>query len=254
MTPYYEDNAVKIIHGDALDVLDGVSPGRFSCIVTDPPYTAAGSSSNGRSAQYDDQFFAYWIKAIGERLRNAVRPTGAGFLFCDWRTIHLVRLGLRNPISHQRGKIWDATQALVWDRDSIGMGVPFRNSYEMIAFAKGPNWDASHLPKNLPTVVRYRWPYGNRGDYASEKPAGLIRQLLEWIGPVAREGPVLDPFAGSGPVAEACRALGLSCVLINKIERDCEIAAQRLMNCNPLPFPEPEATPEQSKINFPEVA
>jgi DNA modification methylase len=39
---------------------------------------------------------------------------------------------------------------------------------------------------------------------------------------------VIDPFGGSGTTARACKDLGKTCVLIEREERYCEIAAKRM--------------------------
>jgi len=39
---------------------------------------------------------------------------------------------------------------------------------------------------------------------------------------------ILDPFAGSGTTGVACKELGLPCVLIERDEHSCEIAAARV--------------------------
>jgi len=38
MKPYYEDDAVTIFHGDALEVMGGMEPESARMIWTDPPY------------------------------------------------------------------------------------------------------------------------------------------------------------------------------------------------------------------------
>jgi site-specific DNA-methyltransferase (adenine-specific) len=39
---------------------------------------------------------------------------------------------------------------------------------------------------------------------------------------------IIDPFAGSGTTGRACKDRGLKCVLIEREERYCEIAARRM--------------------------
>jgi site-specific DNA-methyltransferase (adenine-specific) len=39
---------------------------------------------------------------------------------------------------------------------------------------------------------------------------------------------ILDPFAGSGTTARAAKDLGRKCVLIEREEKYCEIAARRM--------------------------
>ncbi len=179
--------------------------GSFSALLTDPPYTTAGGSSNGRSAGnvVDSLFFRYWLSAVFAEVRRVVRPDGAGFVFCDWRSLAEIVAAMSPSGSRQTEEAWRVGQALVWDRESIGLGSPFRNSFEMIAFVRGPLY-RSELPKNLPTVIRHRYPYGSHEHHGAQKPVGLVRTLLGWLPP----GAVLDPFVGSGTTLVAARDTG----------------------------------------------
>jgi len=78
--------------GDCLDVLKSYPDGHFHALITDPPFTAAGGSTNGRSggAVADSQFFVFWMQAVFREIRRVVVPSACGFIFCDWRTIGAV--------------------------------------------------------------------------------------------------------------------------------------------------------------------
>ena len=176
---YYQSERVTLYHGDSIEFMAGRPPGQFSHFVTDPPYTAAGGSTNGRTSGADNQFFAFWLRAVCDGLHRVVRSDGCGFMFCDWRTVGLVQDCLRPRGSRLRGAAWAMSQALVWDRESFGMGAPFRNGYEMIAFAKGGGWDGSHLPKNISTLIRHRYTYTKREHHGAEKPVELLEADYE---------------------------------------------------------------------------
>jgi hypothetical protein len=227
MTPYYQQDGITIYHGDCLDVLPRLSV-LPSVLITDPPYTATGGSTNGRSGEADTQFFQFWIKAVAAQIRSAMHPEGRGFVFADWRTINLIAAAFREPGERVRSNLWECKQALVWDREGIGMGAPFRNSFEMIAVVAGPDGRFDHLPKNIPTVVRHHWPYGASEYHGAEKPVELIKKLIHWAD--ARDVPrtILDPFLGSGSTLLAARQLGYSAIGIEIEERNCEIATKRL--------------------------
>jgi site-specific DNA-methyltransferase (adenine-specific) len=228
MKPYYEHAGITIYHGSCLDVLPRL-PCLPSVLVTDPPYTAAGGSTNGRTSDADTQFFEFWLRAVSNIVRGAMHPEARGFVFCDWRTSGLIAAAFREPGERQTAKGWSCSQRLVWDREHIGLGTPFRNSFEMIAVVGGMDADWSHMPKNIPTIVRHRWPYGAKEFHGAEKPVGLLRQLLTWADPCDVPGRiVIDPFMGSGSTLVACKQTGRIAIGIEQEERYCEIAAKRL--------------------------
>jgi site-specific DNA-methyltransferase (adenine-specific) len=211
---------------DCLEYLPTLRRGCADVFLMDPPYTATGSSTNGRSSGADTQFFLHWLRDVASQIQRVVKPTGSGFVFCDWRTAHIIDAAFSSPGSRMRAGAWSVSQLLVWDRMAIGMGSPFRNSYEMIAFVRGPEWK-SELPKNLPTVIHHRWTYTKRDNHGAEKPVELCSQLLKWLAP-SGQATVLDPFAGSGTVGVAAIGLGLDYCGIEMNEDDYKTAARRL--------------------------
>lgn len=221
---------VRVIHGDCLDVMATLDADSVDAIVTDPPYTAAGGSTNGRTSAADEQFFEFWMKAVLREIRRVVHPSGCGFIFCDWRTIGALQRAISPPGDRQRADAWQLSQALVWDRECIGLGSPFRNAFEMIAFARGPEWRSS-LPKDIPTVIRHRWPYGRHEHHGAEKPVALCRQLARWAAPAG--GLVLDPFTGSGTTGVACALEGMRFLGIEREAEYVAIAERRIAGAQP---------------------
>ena len=74
-----------LILGDCLEALRTVHG--VNAIVTDPPYTAAGGNSNGRSSSYDAQYWRFWFKSVWGAIVAAATPETAAFMFCDWRMV-----------------------------------------------------------------------------------------------------------------------------------------------------------------------
>lgn len=220
----------SLMLGDSLATLQEMPAGIADALVTDPPFTAAGGSTNGRSAgrAADTQFFLYWLAEIMRQCQRVVRPDGCALICCDWRTLDDVVRAVRAPGVTQTGKCWEVTQAIVWDRGSIGLGSPFRNQFEMIAFARGPDFDRGDRPRDRSNVIRERWPYGQHKHHPAEKPPQLFRPLLElalWGKP---GGVVLDPFAGSGSVGVAAAMEGLSYLGIEVDATAYGVAQERL--------------------------
>jgi site-specific DNA-methyltransferase (adenine-specific) len=221
----YEDALVTLYHGDSLEL----SPVSADAIVTDPPYSRTGASTvsttavgKAREIIAADQFWMRWFGQAARQIAACVKPSGCGFIFTDYRTIHLIEQALADT-----GTGWLMSQALVWDRDSIGLGSPFRASHEMIAFCHGPafRWTG---PRNCGNVLVHRWPYGRHRHHPTEKPVELLGLLIELV---TRPGDVvLDLFAGSGSTLVAAKLAGRRAIGCELVDAYCSIAARRLSN------------------------
>lgn len=227
MEPYYEmaDGASVIYHGDTLDF---TAPIVADVLLTDPPYSRAGSLHTGRrnravrhnDARDGDQFWLYWFRSAIKSSLSHINESGCGFIFSDYRTIGLVEDAVA---SADLG--WQVSQCIVWDRECIGMGSPFRASHELIAFVRGPEFRWTG-PKDLGNVIRHKWFYGSHEHHPAEKPVGLLRQLIQTVAPT--DGIVFDPFLGSGSTLLAARSCGRRAFGVELEEQYCERAAQRL--------------------------
>lgn len=220
MDEYYADPAVTLYCGDMLK-----SPiPLVDAFITDPPYSRAGSLHTGRTASQtdllgSDQFWLHWFNAVVKRLTDRVRPEGHGFVFTDYRTVNLVERAFLAS-----GSGWYMSQCLVWDRESIGLGSPFRASHELIAFVRGPKFEWQG-PRDMGNVLRFRWPYLGHEHHEAEKPVPLLEALVATTRPGSL---ILDPFAGSGSTLVAARNLGRTAVGIELERKYCDTAVRRL--------------------------
>ena len=226
MTGLFERDGVTAFCGSmpgaALDV-----HAKPAVILTDPPYSRTGSSTvrttvaGGHAAARDgDQFWRYWFASVWAHLAYILPPTSCGFVFCDVRTVAALETAVLESNSG-----WIASQFLVWDRECIGLGSPFRNQYEMIAFVRGPGFKWEGV-RDIGTVVRCKWPYGAHEFHQAEKPVPLLMRLLSWLPP----GLVLDSFMGSGSTLVASLMAQRRCIGIEQDERLCEVARQRVLH------------------------
>jgi site-specific DNA-methyltransferase (adenine-specific) len=90
--------------------------------------------------------------------------------------------------------------------------------------AKGGDWtdDGTRLQTSIISVRSMH----HKAIHPTEKPVGLLDPLIRYACPPG--GTVLDPFAGSGSTAVACRLSGRRAVLIEADEAYCERIATRL--------------------------
>ena len=209
MKPYYQDAAVTLYHGDCREIVPTL--GRFDLLLTDPPYgigegNAKRIASRSHLAATIDYGHAEWDNLPPSAETIACLRCAADFQII-WGANYFEALPPR------RG--W-----LVWDKDNGASD-----------FA-----DCELAWTNLETAVRkFKWRWaGMLQENMAEKdvrehPTQKPLALMVWCLGLSKESQtVLDPFAGSGTTGRACKDLGRKCVLIEREERYCEIAAKRM--------------------------
>lgn len=220
MTPYYQDNAVTIYHGDCLDVLSGIFD-KPEALITDPPFAFTGGISNGRSSECSDQFFLHWWRDVCALIVQVCPPDASGFIWCDWRTAATISAGF---VPKSQKYTWRVSQMLFHFREMIGQGSPFRSSVDMIAYVRGNDHKDPPIPNTTHNFISQYWYYGKHDFHPSEKSVDIARQLIEWTGAQT----ILDPFMGSGTTLRAAKDLGRKAIGIEIEEKYCEIAARRM--------------------------
>lgn len=236
MKPYYEDEAVVIYHGDALDVLPELSG--LAGVVTDPPYSSGGAfrgdrtqstltkyvSSDSWNRERLDDFtgdnrdqrgFLAWCSLWLTAARYASRPGAALASFIDWR-----QLPTLTDAVQAGGWVWRGMAT--WHKPGIRMqrGM-FSGSAEYIVFAtNGPKVDHDGAPQNVFACA----PEPEK-EHIAQKPAAVMRWILQTVPP---GGAILDPFMGSGTTLRAAADLGRKAIGIEVNEAYCEIAAKRM--------------------------
>ncbi len=232
MNPYYEDDTCVIYHGDAVDVLDGLTV-PIHAVIADPPYASgtrleAGHAGRGamlhrgkfvdRPIDLDQMTttgFVWLLREVGKRIYPML-PDGGSFLsFIDWRQWPNLVGALETCNYRIQGMV-------VWDKGSMGLGNGFRRQHELIC----------HASKGVPAVNDkgvadvITCPRQEQIDHPSPKPERLLHPLIEVT--TAPGQTILDPFMGSGSLLRAAKNLGRKAIGIELDERYCEIAALRL--------------------------
>jgi DNA modification methylase len=258
MTPYYQDDAVTLYHGDCLDILPQI--GSVDHVITDPPYEAEahtlarrvqrGTPGTAR-ARGDMRVETLPFAAITHALRRDVsKQIGLiarrwVLVFCQAEAAHKWHRSLQLAgVTRRRWCVWvkpDGQPQFSGDRPGVG--------YETIvaSHAVGASrWNGggrlgvfSHI-KNV-TGSRYSDPH------PTTKPLLLMVDLVTLF---TDEGEtILDPFAGSGTTGVAAKLNGRKAILIEREEKYCEIAAKRLQQTEPgrlfdkLPKAKPQTLP-----------
>ena len=222
MKPYYDDGQVTIYHGDCREVLADLGD-VAGVVVTDPPYSSGGFQEAGKSAgsvgtRSGDSIALDNLSTRGYQrlLRSVFRHCNQAdevYLFTDWR--------MWTPASDAIEEAgWRVRNMLVWDKLTMGMGLPWRNQHELIVYGK--RTPASMRDGKHGNVLQARRTGNDL--HPTEKPLDLCQTILGNAG----DGTVLDPFMGTGTTLLAAKLLGRRAVGIETEERYCEMAARRL--------------------------
>jgi site-specific DNA-methyltransferase (adenine-specific) len=217
LTPYYEDSAVRLYHGDCREVLPSVDP--VAVTVTDPPYNAGknyGETTNDRRDWPD--WCAWWDGILTACLARSH----------DGVLAFLSQTAYRHCVRNSKHEMaWSA----VWVKP-LSMAVcaaPFMPHWEPIAYwgdkrrrrGDGEGWGSDVITANV-EFGKERW------NHPTPKPLEVMLALLDKV-----DGPILDPFAGSGTTLAAAKMLGKPAIGIEISEAYCEGIALRLTNTVP---------------------
>ena len=207
MNPYYADDLVTIYNARCEDVLPGIDPATVDLLLTDPPYGMAlnadyASRTGGKRAD---------LRKLHANVEGDDKPFDPAPLLAYRRSVLF-------------GANWYADRLppsgswLVWNRRSHSHAA-----------------DAELAWTNLGGTVRmftHAWDGFARSSensyhvHPTQKPTALMRWIVDrWTEPGDL---VLDPYMGSGPVAQACHELGRRYIGIELVEDYCRIAVSRL--------------------------
>ena len=216
-TPYFQDDAVTIYHGDCRELLP-LMP-KVDLVLTDPPYGTGGwrrtGSGNGSSPvaslvreDWDSgdvdwvdglwPIMSFWPAAHTSTLLIRANEVG----LTKHRALYMQK---SDPKPQVAGRV-------MWSVEPIW--VLSRNGFLLFG---GTDWFKASTPRMGRDADATGHPY--------EKPLEVMRWLIEKV-PDAQT--ILDPFMGSGTTLRAAKDLGRKAIGIEVEERYCEIAAKRM--------------------------
>lgn len=210
MTPYYQDDAVTLYHGDSIEILPTLSA---DVIVTDPPYNARKNYGDTTNDNMPWPEWCAWFDAALDACKLSA-PNVLAFL-SQTAACRYERLG-----QHERD--W----CLVWWKP-LSMSIcaaPFMPHWEPIFYwgtqkrtkDGGALWGSDVLTCNV-EIGTDRW------NHPTPKPIRLMCDLIARF-----DGVILDPFAGSGTTLAAAKQLGKHAIGVEINERYCESIARRM--------------------------
>lgn len=225
-----------LYQADALHVLGILKARAFGGLLTDPPYSSGGAFKGDRAgptnAKYvssahrdlypafqgdtrDQRSFFAWSTLWLGLAQPLVVPGALACVFTDWRQLPTTTDALQAAGWVWRGIVpWDKTER---GRPQLGR---YRAQAEYVVWGTdGPRRLAGHVAPGV-----FRLPIPKEKHHMAGKPVELMEGLMAPMD----NGPVLDPFMGSGTVGLACQAQGRPYVGIEVDATYFEIACRRL--------------------------
>lgn len=212
---------VTILQGDAVERMRELAEASVDVVLTDPPFSSGTRREGAKGVRKsmtretgDAEWFgsdsltalgfAHLMRIAALEWHRVLVPGGHALVFIDWRMSAHLSAAIESADLRAAGE-------LVWDKDSFGMGSCFRNQHERILhFTKGVGREP--MRRDVGNVLRC--PAVRAGKHPTEKPVPLLRRLLSVVG--ARDGVVLDSFAGSGSTGVAAIQEGMSAILVER--------------------------------------
>lgn len=215
---------VKILHGDALDLLKKTDTESIDLIIADPPYNLGKNYGNNHDLKGFDEYIKFSEEWLHEAKR-ILKPHGTiyvfmgvrfisylydildrklGLYFNSWITWHYTQgMGKTKGFSPRHDDIlmFNKSEKFTFNLDDIRVPQKFyRERNNMRGANPGDVWEFSHV----------HYCQENRQSHPTQKPEGLIERMV--LASSNIDNLVLDPFSGSGTTLRVCQQLNRSCV------------------------------------------
>jgi hypothetical protein len=199
VTPFYQDEAVVIYHGDCREVLPSI---RVDAVITDPPY---GTLVTPWDHPIDAETIAACINAA---------PDGfAAFFYSNTRLAQFL-MDCKAAGADTWVAVWHKANAMGFERRFSPQWTPIVVAY------RSPRrfWGQDYCMCPIRPQPELNHP--------TPKPIGVTSWLVERATNPGQI--VLDPFMGSGTTLVAAKRLGRKAIGIERELAYCEVAVERL--------------------------
>lgn len=198
-----------LIEGDMRDAILGLPSGKYTVLLTDPPYgidadSFGDQSSTGHNYADSEEYFNDLIDVLAVESYRVCAERAHAYVFCDPRRFNTIEASFVLA----GWEVWPTP--LIWAKNTGMLPRPEhgpRRNYECILYAiKGGK--KVHMVKGDVITV----PSVRDLDHGAQKPEDLYLDLLSRSAAPGDE--ILDTFAGSGTIFRAanrakCRATGI---------------------------------------------
>lgn len=240
MTPYYQDEAVCIYHGNCTELFAaGVLP-KVDHAIFDPPYSDYVHAKSRAGAR---------VLAADGHKASFSRAADFGFDALTWQTRLDVSRWIGTHVSRWSMAFSDVESAHLWRDDLVAQGLDYVRTGAWVKVGATPQFTGDRPAAGFEAITichpkgRKRWNGGgthalwsvpivlNRGGKAerchtTQKPEELMLQLVRLFTDPG-DG-IIDPFMGSGTTLVAAKRLGRRAIGIERERKYCDLAVERL--------------------------
>ena len=218
----------SILNVDALDAINKIEDNSIDLILTDPPYSLGKDYGNDSDTRPVDEYLSWmekWITMIIPKLKDS----GSFYIFTTWKYSPEIFCMMKKHLTMVNEIIWDrkvpsmggTTRKWSSVHDNIGFFVKNKKTYffdldpvripydaetkkaRTRSIFVGKKWlEQGYNPKDVWSVARLHKIHAERRDHPTQKPLEIIQRII--LASCPKGGIVCDPFAGTGPVVEAC--------------------------------------------------
>jgi DNA modification methylase len=188
-----------LILGDCMEVMPTMAAQSIDLVLTDPPFFVPARHYAARKewprSLSDLAMLVYYYRSVFEQLRRILKDDGHLLMFCDAQSY---------PVFYTCAYPHFANLfCLVWDKGSIGLGMPWRNQHELILAGCGRG---SKLTATQGNVLQFRRVPSADRLHPAQKPVDLLEHLIRLTTTVPAA--VCDPFMGVGSTGAAAHRSG----------------------------------------------
>ena len=238
----YQNNNCLLIQGDGKD-LSFLEDGSIDAIITDHPYDVKAANNGGdrHFATYD--CFQYSQKDFDEKARVLKDGSFLVEFLPEESALNFEYLYKIKKMAEAAGFKYYAK--VPWKKGDFisNCGRKSKNTEDVMIFSKGEpralrvdakkdkaDPSVKHFMKGcngmLPTVFDYAKPAKKDMLHQAEKPVELLEAILDYV--TKEDEVVLDQFAGSGVLGEACIKKNRRAILIELADEFVEKIMNRL--------------------------
>lgn len=151
ITPYYQEDTIAVICGDAREVMALLEPGSVQLILVDPPYYKVKFDYQGETLLWDRQWptreaYLAWIRRLAQEWQRVLTANGSLYCFASPQMAAWVEVTLEEVFSIIQRITWRkppySTKAEMFDKELIRMFFP---ASEAIIFAEQYGADSMAL-------------------------------------------------------------------------------------------------------------